>query len=190
MLGEQEEKIISELVQLAKNGDEGAFNNLYQNYITPIYRYIFWRLKDTDETEEIVQQVFLKAWQSLPRYQERGRPFLAWLYTITRNSIYDHWKRKKNIILDKPLEDVPEKYELPDNNPGRILEQKEEKEIIRKAISFLSADQQEVVVLKFLNGYSNQEISLLLSKKEEAIRQLQCRAIKSLRKYFKNHQVL
>ena len=172
-----------ELMCLARDGNQDAFATLYNLYFVPVFRYIYLRLRNKEEAEDMVQTVFLKVYQSLPRYEDKGKAPLAYFFTVARNLIIDYWRKKKTYKLDdsetaekslvsrKEIDDWAEKYDA--------------KELAQKALSRLEGIQQEVIIMKFMNGYSNQEIAAALDKSEVAIRQIQCRALKNLRLNFK-----
>lgn len=168
------------LMQMAKEGDVKAFGCLYEMYFTPIYRYIYFRVKNKEEAENLVQEVFLKACKSIPGPQKTTDHPLAYFFTIARNAIIDHWRKKKEVLAE---ENFFNKIPANDLGPQEITEKTEIEELIRQAIRQLTEDQQEVIILKFINELSNQEISKLLDKSEEAIRQLQHQALKNLRKF-------
>ena len=170
------------LIELAKNGDTESFGALYELYFTPVFRYIYRRTKNKHETEDLTQTVFLKAYRAMPRFEVREVSPLAYFFTIARNTVIQHWKKNK-----KALEHTKEiDTETPDSNPhpGEIASKNEKIKIIHEAIETLTPDQQEIVALKFIEGLPNQEIAQILGKTEEAIRQLQCRALKTLRKNY------
>ncbi|MGH2606784.1 MAG: RNA polymerase sigma factor, partial [Anaerolineales bacterium] len=85
----------SELVVRAQQGDRAAFGKLYTRYLTPIYRYLRSRLSDPRDAEDLTESAFLKAYQALPRYRERGWPFSAYLYQVARNALADHFRRQR-----------------------------------------------------------------------------------------------
>jgi len=158
------------------------FKNIYENYFTPIYRYIYFRVKNRDDAEDLTQTVFLKAYKSIPDLQKITDRPLAYFFTIARNTVIDHWRKKKDILIE---EDILDKIPTNNLNPQEMAEKTEIETMIRRAIKQLTDDQQEVIILKFINELSNQEISKLLNKSEDAIRQLQCQALKALRQNLK-----
>ncbi|MDD5146713.1 MAG: RNA polymerase sigma factor [Candidatus Pacebacteria bacterium] len=177
------------LVEQAKQGDEAAFSYLYEYYLSPIYRFVFFRVKSHQEAEDLAQTVFIKAWNNLGSYQKQpGASFGSWLYTIARNSVIDFWKKRKEIFLDDNLLDVLNKKET-GGQENEHLERKEKWEILQKALEILSVEQQEVMILKLINGLSNREISQMVGKNEAAIRQLQYRALKALKQYLKDNKL-
>jgi len=176
------------LIQLAKQGDKEAFDLLYDMYFVPVFRYVYFRVDSKTEAEDLVQEVFIRVYKNLEKFQDRNKSPLAYFFTVARNLIIDYWRNKKEKLFDK--EDIL--TGLPDKNsdPLQLIEKKETQKAIRKEIKDLTPEQQEVIVLKFINGMSNKEIAILLNKTEEAIRQLQCRALKILRKKLKDLKIL
>jgi len=172
---------IKKLVQKAQAGDADAFGYLYEQYLTPIYRFLIFRLKNKEEAEDITQTIFLKAWQAIDKYEEQGHSFSTWLYTIAKNTLTDHWKKKKAVLVAEP-ETIFEHLKDERQNQTADLEKKEKKQTLLKAIENLSEDQQIIIVLKFLQELSNQEIEVLTGKGQTAIRALQYRALKTLKR--------
>ncbi|MDA1334785.1 MAG: sigma-70 family RNA polymerase sigma factor [bacterium] len=176
------------LVQKAKGGDSAAFDDLYRQFMTPIFRFVFIRVRNRADAEDLTQTVFVKAWNALPRFDDREERFLAWLYTIARNSIIDHWKKKKDLIPDDPdvffaTREAPDRTE-------RLAEQNEASRLVYGALTSLGDDQREIMTLKFIDGLTNKEIAKMTGKSEPAIRQVQSRALKSLRAEFKNNNLI
>jgi len=189
MENKQNRDFVFKLVSRAKEGDASAFEKLYHHYVVPIFRYIFFRVQSQKDAEDLTQTVFLKTWKALPNFQRRANPFSSWLYKIAKNTIIDYYKKKKEVILDKPIEDLKL---IKDGKFSslEIIEQKERAKIIHQAIMQLSEEQQEVITLKFIEGLSNKEIAQLMQKSEEAIRALQYRGLKALREKLKKLNLL
>ena len=168
----------SELVLLAKAGDAEAFGHLYETYLDRIYRYIYFRVTDEQTAEDLISQVFTKAWENLDRYQPSGRPFIAWLYTIAHNTVIDHYRtRKDTVAIENTLSlasDAP--------SPDEQVELHFEADNLRAALQTLTPEQQQVVVLKFIAGMTTDEIAAQLQKSAGAIRALQMRALQALSK--------
>lgn len=173
-----------ELVERAQNGDTGAFATIYQTFFTPIFRYVYIRVKNKAQAEDLTQTVFLKTFQSIKNFKEQGRPLLAYLFTIARNAVIDHWRKEKSRAGDDPEEVFKN---IPDSkiNVEETLDDKKEIKSVKEALWNLTRDQQEVINLKFIAELSNKETAKIMGKSEEAIRQLQCRALKALREYLK-----
>ena len=169
-----------DLVHRAKAGDPEAFTALYDAYLSHVYRYVFFRVADDQTAEDITSQVFLRAWEHLKRYRQDGS-FLAWLYTIARNAVIDHYRTRKEVV---PLNDA---LPLPVEGPTlqERVELKVETEHVRRAMLRLTSDQKEVLSLKFMAGFSTEEIARHLGKREGAVRALQLRALRALAKELK-----
>lgn len=90
------------LVSEAQSGDADSFARLYDAYFERVFRYVYFRVSDDQTAEDLTSQVFLKAWENLPRYKPSGH-FLAWLYTIARNQVIDHYRTRKETV---PLDEV------------------------------------------------------------------------------------
>lgn len=177
------------LMRLAKAGDAEAFGRLYELYFTPVFRYIYFRIKNKEEANDLVQTVFLKVFRSILNFSEQNKSPLAYFFTVARNTVIDHWRTKKEVLLDDSesvFGQIPDKT----NIPSELIEKKETNQAVHRAIKQLTDDQQEVIALKFINGMPNKEIAALLGKTEEAVRQLQCRAIKALRQILKNQDLI
>jgi len=180
---------LKQLVQQAKDGDSTAFSNLYEHYLTPIFRFVFFRVRTHEDTEDLTQHVFLKAWSALPGFGSSSPAggsgsFPAWLYRIARNTTIDYWRKKKPLSLDPSSATFQNRQ---DNtlDPLAASSQKEEALHIRKALHILSEDQQTILTLKFIEDLSNKEIALVTGKTEGAIRQIQSRALRALRQHLR-----
>jgi RNA polymerase sigma-70 factor (ECF subfamily) len=173
----KKETIIDAVIK-AKQGDNDAFNLIYSELFAPLFRYVYFRVSRREEAEDLAQAAFLKIWSALPDFEITGRgQFISWCFAIARNLVIDFWKKKKETSLeDLRIQPVAEE------NPEDLIDNREAGELVKKAILSLSDDQQEVIILKFINDLSNKEIAELLSENEEVIRQRQSRALKELRK--------
>ena len=173
-----------ELVERAQRGDGNAFGKIYESFFTPVFRYVYLRVKNRAQAEDLAQTVFLKAFQSFHNFKERGRPILAYLFTIARNTVIDHWRKEKRVDAEDP-EETLRKISDPQSNIPEKLDHKGNVFLVKRALEHLTREQQEVINFKFIAELSNREISQIMSKSEEAIRQLQCRALKALRNHLK-----
>ena len=99
MYSDKPEKDPKQLMQLAKNGDTEAFGQLYELYFKPVYRYIYLRTKSKEEAEDLSQVVFIKIFKSIGGFQEQNKQPLAYFFTIARNTVIDHWRKKKDILI-------------------------------------------------------------------------------------------
>ncbi len=175
------------LMEEAKRGDAEAFGRVYELYFTPVFRYVFLRIRNKEESENITQEVFLKVFKVIDRFEERGKSPLNLFFTVARNTLIDFWKKKKDLLI----EDLGHNFsEL--NNLYSDAERNTEvgllNEEIHKALGTLMGEQRDVIELRFFVGLKTKEIAELLNKREEAIRQIQCRALKVLKEYFNNNE--
>jgi RNA polymerase sigma-70 factor (ECF subfamily) len=151
------EAIELELIQKARSGDDEAFGQLINHYTPTLYRVVFRMVNDHAETENIVQDAFLRAWQALPRYRT-DRPFFPYLVTIAVNLVRDLW-RKERFIDFGDMDDLS-KY-LPDSQPGpeNHLEHKELLGALAGAVAALPPTYRTVIALRYDAGLSYQEIA-------------------------------
>jgi RNA polymerase sigma-70 factor (ECF subfamily) len=166
------------LVQRAKRGDPAAFAEIYDRCQPAIYRYVYYQVNDTATAEDLTGEVFVRLVEKIDRFTYRGRPLLAWLYTIARNLITDHRRRTRH---DQPLE--LEKQPISDaSNVESTVEHTLAQYRVVKAIEGLTDDQRQVILLKFIEGVDNATAADVLGKSINAVKALQHRALASLRR--------
>ena len=173
-------------VNQAKSGDPEAFARLYDAYVERVTRYIYFRVSEEIDTEDLVSQVVLKAWENLDRYKIGSSPFIAWLYTIARNLMIDHYRTKKDAL---PLEEAiafPSEMEMPDEEAQTRFDL----QAMRDALQFLTSDQQQALILKYIAGLPNDSIAKIMNKQEGTIRGLQMRGLQTLAKYMKEKELI
>jgi RNA polymerase sigma-70 factor (TIGR02952 family) len=167
------------LVLHAKTGDTDAFGTLYDRYVDLVYRYIYFRVGSHQLAEDLTSETFLRALRRIADFTWQGRDFGAWLVTIARNLVTDHFKSGRyrlevstGEVLDVPLDGphIPENAVVTAIINDRVL----------RAVRDLNPEQQECVVLRFLHGLSLAETALIMGKKSGAIKALQFRAIRTL----------
>ncbi|KAF0250317.1 MAG: ECF subfamily RNA polymerase sigma-24 factor [bacterium] len=169
-----------DLIVAAQQGDISAFKQLYQSYRDKIYNLIFYLLGQTMLAEDVLQMVFIKAYQALPSFRFQGQ-FVSWLYRIAINECHDQQKRLAAYV---PLETILGTGEELDLNlaPDKIHAQGQRQEIIQAALSQLSTNLREVVVLKYLEGLSYEEIALVLDCSTGTVASRLSRALTQLEK--------
>ena len=157
-----------------------ALVKLYEERYSKVARYVFVRIGNQAEAEDLASETFVKALKSLDSYQERGLPMEAWVFRIAHNLVVDHLRKvsKRQVVAldempihDSDSIDLEEKAEL-DIETGKLL----------KALEHLSPAQREVISLRFFSGLDSTECGKVLGKKPGAVREMQSAAIKSLRK--------
>jgi RNA polymerase sigma-70 factor (ECF subfamily) len=167
-----------DLVERAIAGDADAFGELYQRHMDAIYRYIYFRVGNVKDAEDLTEHVFLKAWEALADYEQRGNPFTSWLYRIAHNSVVDY-HRQQHPVVSTPL---LEQGDWTSDEPT-ALEQiiaAEETDALASAIAQLPEAYQEVVILRFIEGLRHAEVSQIINKSEGACRVMQHRALSAL----------
>lgn len=168
---------INSLVAAASQGDSGAYESLYKEYFPKISRFVAFRVNSPETAEDLVAEVFIKAWENLQTSTE-VTSFTSWIFTIARNRIIDHYRTKKTYADLFELENLLE-YE--DNVVDAIDLDIASKEFLRH-LEKLSEDQQQILRLKFFEGLENEEIAAIVDKSPGTIRVIQHRAIMALKK--------
>lgn len=161
-----------ELARAAQR-DPSAFGPLYDRYVHGLYRYVLTKVGTPMEAEDVTSRAFLSALEALPRYQPRGR-FAAWLFTIARRKILDHFRRH-----EPPEPPAEEDLRLPAS-----LEQPvgpEDRERLRSVLRGLSEDRQELIRLRYVAGLPFRQIAVMVGKREDAVKKIVYRALAHVR---------
>ncbi len=181
----QEEDVA--LAVRAARGDSAAFALLYDRHVEAVYRYVYYRVRDDAEAEDLTSDVFMKALRAMPRYEPR-QAFLAWLYRIARNAVIDHVRRGGRQVSYEDALAHPEVHDVVE--PDAELLAMSDSATLRGALAKLTPLQQEVIVLRFLEGFSTLEIAKLIGKREGTVRGIQFRAIGALRQLIPSREAL
>jgi RNA polymerase sigma-70 factor (ECF subfamily) len=178
------------LIEQAKQGDSGAFGELYEFYAPLVFRFLFAHLDDRQDAEDLTEEIFLRVWEALPGFRQRGAPFGGYLFRVARNALYDYYRRtrrKRGWHVTRDQDWLDETHPDPaDSLPARY-EQRE----IYALLGRLSEDYRMVVTLRFLVGLSSEETAEAMSRSPGAVRVLQHRALLSLRQLLdeqENHE--
>jgi len=172
-----------ELIERAKK-DPVAFGLLYERYVDRIYQYIFYRTGNRQDAEDLTARTFFRALDKIDGYTYRGVPFSAWLYRIAHNLVAN-WHRDRRYRHLIPLDELVLKT-AGRRAPERLVEKSERNHALRQAISRLSGDRQQLLILKFAEGRSNAEIGKVMGRSEGAIKSLYHRTLVALRKDFES----
>lgn len=170
----------------AREGNPQAIRELYDAYADPVRRYCYARLGDVEAAQDCVQEVFVCIWKGVKTFEYRGDlSFTAWLYTIANNVLVSSIRKRKRtqqvpLTPELNLTD-PKSYDTARTICDRLA--------LRQAISQLTAEQQQVITLKFFVGLSNLEIAAAVDRTEGAVKALQHRAINRLQQMLANEQV-
>ena len=170
------------LAARASQGDRAAYGELYEHYVDKIYRYIYYKVGQRAEAEDLTSLTFLKAWDAIGDYEWRNHPFGAWLFRIAHNLVVDHHRaRKDHLALDDASPQLEGRASRDEVRPERVLNEMLTVERVRHAIGRLTEDQQQVLVLRFFEELSTGEVANIMGKRRGAIRGLQFRALSALR---------
>src|SRR5437867_12613787 len=168
-----------ELVIEAATGNREAFGLLYERYAVRVHRHAFFLTSDSTLAEDLTAQPFLKALEAISRYQARGIPFVAWLLRITCNLTINHKKALKN----NGHAQLPESLESDRRgcSPEECCEAKVDGEFLWRHVRHLSGEQQQVIVMHFIDDLGYPDIAHVLGKSVGAVRVIQFRALANLR---------
>lgn len=171
-----------DLLALAARGDKQAFGHLYEQYLKEIYCYVYYRLGDPLDSEDITETVFLRAWEHLPKIYAGGSQvefFRAWLYRIAKNLIADHFRARPT----QPLED--DRPNHADLGPEKTAERRILVRSLARALKRLEPTQQQVIILRFINRLDHNKTAQILGLSPSHVRVLQHRALQRLRSILK-----
>jgi len=165
------------LIDGAVNGNADDFGRLYDLHVERVYRHIYYRVGNIKDAEDLTQQVFLRAWKAIGRYRKTGSPFLAWLMRISHNLVIDFYRSKKDVTyLDNEID-----FEDSEAGPEQLAEEYFDKQQVRKVILQLPDEQQQVILMSFIEGFAYSEIAASLGKSEGNVRVIVHRALKRMR---------
>lgn len=166
------------LVRRAQGGDAEAFGELYDRYVDLVYRYIYYRVGTRALAEDLTSETFLRALRRIGSFTWQGRDIGAWFVTIARNLVADHYKSGR-FRLEVQVADMLDADRSQDGPEGEVLDAITNRTLL-EAVTRLNPEQQECIVLRFLQGLSVAETALAMGKNEGAIKALQYRAVRSL----------
>lgn len=173
------------LIERAREGDASAFGRLYERYLGSIYRYLYFRVGNVPEAEELTDDVFVRAWEALPGYSMTGNDsLLPWLYRIAHNLLVDHYRRSTLHKETQPL------FAVKEHSPSveEIVSTKQEINRAVQAVRELGHVEQTVLLLRFVEQLSYREIAEIVDKSEGACRVIQYRALSALRDLLKEEK--
>ena len=174
-LADEEE---SALVERART-ESGAFGQLYERYVDRVYSYIYHRVGNVQDAEDLTARTFYRALEKLDTYEDRGLPFSAWLFRIAHNLVAN-WHRDNSRRKEVPLDDtlLVGQSSL---HPEHELLQTEERDRLLQVVRCLPAERQQLLILKFVDHLSNAEIGAIMGRTEGAVKSLYHRTLLSIR---------
>lgn len=170
------EEELQKLVARSQGGDTTAFGTLYREFFTPLYRYAAFRVP-AEIAEDIVADVFVKAWEKLHQYKARkGVPFGAWLFRIARHTVIDTYRRERD------FDEVPEEIADPDalNAADAGVKNSELLRTVRRALDALPRRYREILILSYIADLPHHEVARVLRMTEGGVRILKFRALRKL----------
>lgn len=167
-----------DLVERAQSGEAEAFGQLYDQYSDTVYRYIYYRVGGRATAEDLTSETFLRALRRIGTFTWQGRDFGAWLVTIARNLVADHFKSSR-FRLEVTTGEMLDANEVERSPEDSVLESLSNAALL-EAVRRLNPQQQECVTLRFLQGLSVAETARVMGKNEGAIKTLQYRAVRTL----------
>ena len=170
----------AELVTRAQQGDQTAFASLYEQYSPLVYRFLRRRLDGADEiVEDLTEDVFVKVYEKLDRYVERGLPFTAWLYRIAHNHLVDYLRSLPRMCASS-LDDVGD---VPERSASAAFSRVVDRQSLEPSLARLTPEQRQAIELRFMAGMSVAETAASMGRSDEAVKKLQARALANLRRY-------
>lgn len=160
--------------------DPEAFGILYERYVDKIYNYVYFRVGSTDDAEDLTARVFFKALKSISGYRHMGLPFSAWLYRIAHNLVANY-HRDRSKVTEISIENLTITDTSQSSAPESQISKQEENAYLLKLINDLSPQKKELIILKFVQKLSNEEIGLVFGKTEGAIKSLYHRTLMELK---------
>lgn len=167
----------STLTRRARQRDAAAFGILYERYMDRVYRYIAYRTSNTAVAEDLTAEVFLNAWKSIERYEDRGYAFSTWLLRIAHNEVTDYYRTHHRDTslpdMDIPGSSAPE--------PEQFAELQVEHMALLRAVKQLPDEWRQIILLRFVEGVPFEDIAMIIGKTSGACRVIQHRALSRLR---------
>jgi RNA polymerase sigma-70 factor (ECF subfamily) len=172
-----------QLVEAARSLSEEAWAEIYTRHAQQVYSYIYFRVGDQHTAEDLSADVFVKAIAGIKGYTYRGTPLLAWLYRIAHNVTADYRKSVARRMQHQAT-DAPEDVEEREDALGML----DDRSDMLAAIRALTEEQQQVIILRFYQGLSNADVARVMGKPEGAVKALQSRGLRSLRRIIGEEQ--
>ncbi|HEU4425312.1 MAG TPA: sigma-70 family RNA polymerase sigma factor [Pilimelia sp.] len=170
------------LVERAQAGEAEAFGLIYDRYVDTVFRFVYFRVANRQLAEDLTSETFLRALKRIDSFTWQGRDFGAWLVTIARNLVADHFKsgRYRLEVTSSDILDTDREDRGPEGSPESAVIDHITNVALLSAVKRLGPEQQECIVLRFLQGFSVAETALAMGKNEGAIKALQYRAVRAL----------
>lgn len=162
----------------ARRGDATAFGRLYDLYVDRVYAYARSRVRSVQDAEDVTEIAFMKAWEAIGSYDDRGLPFTAWLFRIARNAVIDRHRkseREPDAVDLAAAATIPDVVAVEEEVLGLL-----DGETIREALRELTEEQASVITMRFMWDMSLKDVAESLGKSEGAVKAMQHRAVRTL----------
>lgn len=177
---------VEKLVAEVQDGSEEAFAALYDEFADRIYKFISFKTSDPQHAEDLLQEVFVKAWHGCKKLELKDLNFSAWLYTVASNTINDHfrkvYRRPQTVSLDPGFDTAAA------DDTSDLVNSSLDAALVQKALKELPQNYKQVLELRFIQEFSIEETAKALKKNSVSVRVLQHRAMKKLERIFKNNE--
>lgn len=173
----KKEDEIQSFVLAAQQGDSDAFGKVYDIFADSIYRYVYYRVGASD-AEDLTELVFLKTWEHIKKFRRGHFSFSSWIFRIAHNVVVDHYRSRHT--EDELSEDMQDKRR--EAETSFRAHQHFDQEVLKKAMAELKDHYRQVLILKYINDMSNEEIGFIMGRSQAALRILQFRALRHLRR--------
>ncbi len=167
---------LDELAARAALGDRAAFERIYNLLVDDLYSYIRGQTRNETVAEDLVANVFLKAWRSAKGYRPSSHTFRRWIFTIARNEVRDYWRASQRTLPMVEFDISDERQPEPESDPVEV------RRLVQQALATLTEEQRQVVVLRYFSNKSHEDIAAILGKREGAVRAQLMRALRQMRK--------
>ena len=161
----------------AAQGEKAAFEQIYMLLADDLYAFVRSQVRDDTVAEDLVANVFLKAWRSAKRYKGGSERFRQWIFAIARNEVRDHWRTAPSTLPISALDLLEDEARLESGALAADTQQ-----LVATALAVLTVEQREVVVLRYFSNKTHEEIATIMGKREGAVRALLLRALRHMRK--------
>jgi RNA polymerase sigma-70 factor (ECF subfamily) len=170
---------------LAGRGDTESFVRLYKSYLKPVYRYVYARLGNRQEAEDVTSLAFERAWASLHSYRPTGS-FKGWLFTIAHHSLVDYLRGRGRDRRAIPAADLAETVSDPASGPEESALASDQLRRVLATLARLGEEQQEVITLRFMAELPYAEIGRVMGKSEAAVKMIAYRALEAIKREHAN----
>lgn len=175
----------NQLIKSFLSGNEKIFEKILEKYLKPVYNFLRTFVNDSDALDDLTQVTFIKAWKNLKSF-DTEKNFKTWLFTIAKNTAYDFFKKKKTIpfssFLNEDGDNILENIKAEDILPLEILEKAEREQIFEKKLTQLPTDYRSLLMLRYKEDFSLQEISKILDISYNTIKSRHIRALSKFKK--------